>query len=80
METDFFGANFTRKDLDTKKYKNRANFTRKDLDIQKYKLQRILVFNVNREAKRDFYRNLDPKIVGKRKISGEHLNLFYLTG
>ena len=49
--------------------RNRANLTRKDLDIQRYKLQRILVVSMNREAKRDFYRNLDPKKVGKEKDS-----------
>ena len=59
--------------------RNRANLTRKDLDIQKYKLQRNVVVSMNREAKRDFYRNLDPKKVGKKKDSGGHLNLFYLT-
>ena len=47
--------------------RNRANLTRKDLDIQKHKLQRNLVVSMNREAKRDFYRNLDPKKVGKEK-------------
>ena len=47
--------------------RNRANLIRKDLDIQKYKLQRNLVVSMNREAKRDFYRNLDPKKVGKEK-------------
>ena len=41
--------------------KNRANLSRKDVDIQKYKVQRNLVVSMNREAKRDFYRNLDPK-------------------
>ena len=59
--------------------RNRANSTRKDLDIQKYKLKRNLVVSMNREAKRDFYRNLDPGKGEKRRISGEHLNLFYLT-
>ena len=47
--------------------RSRANSTRKDLDIQKYKLQRNLVVSMNREAKREFYRNLYPKIVGKEK-------------
>ena len=47
--------------------RNRANLTRKDLDVQKYKLQRNLVVSVNREAKRDVYRNLDPKKIGKEK-------------
>ena len=47
--------------------RNRANLNRKDLDMQKYKLQRNLVVSMNREAKRDFYRNLDPQKVGKEK-------------
>ena len=37
------------------------------MDIRKYKLQGYLVVNMNREAKRDFYRNLDPKKVGNEK-------------
>ena len=49
--------------------KNQADLSRKDLDIQKYKVQRNLVVSLNREAKRDFYRNLDPKEVGKEKDS-----------
>ena len=47
--------------------RNRANSSRKDADIQKCKLQRNLVISMNREAKRDFYRNLDPKNVGNEK-------------
>ena len=47
--------------------RNRANLTQKDFDIQKYKPQRNFVLSMNREAKRDFYRNLGPKKVGKEK-------------
>ena len=47
--------------------KNQANLSRKEVDIRKYKLQRNLVVSMNREAKRDFYRNLDPKKVGNEK-------------
>ena len=47
--------------------KNRADFSRKNVDVQKNKLQRNLVVSMNREAKRDFYRNLDPKDLGNEK-------------
>ena len=47
--------------------RNRANLTRTDFDIQKYKPQRNFVLSMNREAKRDCYRNLGPKKVGKEK-------------
>ena len=40
---------------------------RKDVDIQQYELQRNFIVSMNREAKRDFYRNLDPKKVGNEK-------------
>ena len=47
--------------------KNRANISRDDEDIRKYKIQRNLVVRMNREAKRDFYKNLDPTKVGNER-------------
>ena len=47
--------------------RNPANSSRKDVDIQKHKLQRNVVVSINREAKGDLYRNLDPKKVRNEK-------------
>ena len=49
------------------KLKNRANVSRDDEDVQKYKIQRNLVVRMNREAKRCFYKNLDPTKVGNER-------------
>ena len=50
--------------------RNRANSSRKNADVQKYKLQRTLAVSMNSGAKKDFYRNLDPKKVGNEKGFG----------
>ena len=47
--------------------KNRANFSQDDEDVRKYKIQRNLVVRMNREAKKDFYKNLDPTKVGNER-------------
>ena len=47
--------------------KNGATVTRDDEDVRKYKIQKNLVVRMNRKAKRDFYKNLDPTKVGKER-------------
>ena len=48
--------------------KNIAKKTKSQDDLQRYKIQRNLVVKMNRVAKRKFYANLDPTIVGKDKV------------
>ena len=47
--------------------RNRGKSSQKDVDIQKYNLQGNLVVSMNREAERDFHRNLDLKKMGNEK-------------
>ena len=48
--------------------KNIANKSKSHDDFQRYKKQRNLVVKINRLAKRQFYANLDPTVVGKDKV------------
>ena len=48
--------------------KNIANKSKSHNDFQRYKKQRNLVVKINRMAKRQFYANLDPMVVGKDKV------------
>ena len=47
--------------------KNRTNISRNNEDIQKYKIQRNLVVSINREAKREVYRDHELKATGYEK-------------
>lgn len=44
---------------------------------KKYKVQRNLVVKINRMAKRTFYTNLDPMVVGKDKILWKNFKPFF---
>ena len=55
--------------------KNKSNQTRTEEDFRKYRQQRNLLVRLNRAAKRKFFSQLDPKEVGKDKISGKLSNL-----
>ena len=44
-----------------------ANTTHSEENIRKYKLQRNLVVRMNKQAKIEFYKNLDPKNIDSEK-------------
>ena len=53
-----------------------ANITHSDENIRKYKRQRNLVVKMNKQAKIEFYKNLDPKKLDSEKRSGKRSSLY----
>ena len=47
--------------------KNKSNKSGKTEDFEKYKKQRNLVFKINRKAKFDFYRSIEPRSIANDK-------------
>ena len=50
------------------RFKRIANITRSDESIWKYNRQRNLVVRMNKQAKTEFHRNLDPKKLDSEKV------------
>ena len=47
--------------------KNKANKSYDENDLQRYREQRNLIVKMNRHAKKEYFKNLDPKDVTKSK-------------
>ena len=51
--------------------KNIANKTGNEDDLKRFRKQRNLVVKLNRDAKRNFYNNIDPTKAGKEKVHSQ---------